>query len=205
MSDINIRISESQTIFSGINRLLAHKSFYLDDRKIISVASFSASLEYHAALWLLCENNRVGAAANLLRSQVESYAKGVWVLYCGSDADVEAAHNDELSLGMKKLSLDLESKKVPGWEDVKEVKDSFWSILCGYTHTGKPQLARRFTGSNISPNYDEGFVKSVLNFGDLIAFKSLLELLKLSNSDDSEAELRSLIDSSKFLQQAFGP
>ena len=205
MNDNNVRISESQTVFRGINRVLAYKSFDLDNRKIISVGSFSASLEYHAALWLLCKNKRFGAAANLLRSQVESYAKGVWVLYCGSDTDVEAAHDDELNLGMKKLALDLESMKVPGWEDVKEVKDSFWPILCGYTHTGKPQLARRFIGSNISPNYDDGFVSSVLNFGDLIAFKTLLELLKLSNSDASEAELRSLIGSSKFLQEAFGP
>ncbi len=35
-------------------------------------------------------------------------------------------------------------------------------------------------------------------------YDNQLELLKLSNSDDSDAELRSLIDSNKFLQQAFG-
>lgn len=202
MNDINTRISESEMLCKGINSLLANKAFELDDRKTIAVGSLSTSIEYHAALWLLCRHKRFGAAANLLRSQFESYVKGVWFLYCSSDENVESAYDDALKIGFKRIVSEAVSENIPGWEDIKEIKVSFWPILCGYTHTGKHQLARRFRGTNISPNYDDDFVTSMLNFGDLIAFRSLLELLKVSKSGDSEVELRNLIISNSFLRDA---
>lgn len=76
-------------------------------------------------------------------------------------------------------------------------------MLCGFTHTGKPQLARRFKGENITPNYDESLLKSVLNLGDFIAFRTVLELISLSDGDTNQEQINDLLTSSKILRELF--
>ena len=38
-----------------------------------------------------------------------------------------------------------------------------WGAMCSYTHSGALQLARRFTGDELKPDYSEGAIVEALN------------------------------------------
>ena len=71
--------------------------------------------------------------------------------------------------------------------------------MCGFTHTGKPQLARRFKGQNITPNYHQDFIKSALNLTDIVAFKVLLEILNTFKISVEKKTIGNLLATTKVL------
>lgn len=191
MTKLQQRIDESKQVFEKIQSILALKSFDLDDRKTVGMGCLSSSLEYHAAVHLLCGNKRYGAAVALLRPQFEAYTKGVWFINCSTDIQVNKAYEDKFDKKFNKIISGIEHKKVPGWEDIKEIEKSYWSLLCGFTHTGQPQLARRFNGQNITPNYHPHYIASALNLADTVAFKVLMEVL---GTFKIEVEPKTIVD-----------
>lgn len=200
MSSLQQRIDESKQVYEKIQKILAHESFDLDDRNTIGMGCLSTSLEYHGAVQLLCDNKKYGAAVALLRPQFESFAKGVWFINCSTDTQINKVYEDKFNKEFKKIISGIEHKKVPGWEDIKEIKSSYWKLLCGLTHTGKPQLARRFKGQNITPNYDENFLNSVLILTDIVAVKVLLTILSTYKINVEEKTIKDLLTTTEVLK-----
>lgn len=200
---MNSRISESKQASQQIKKLMTGSSYDLNDKNTVVVANFSTSLEYHESIALLFENRLFGAGTALLRAQFESYVKGLWFQYCGTDTQVEHAYNDSFSKEFKKLISDLEGVKADGWEDIKKIKDNYWGVMNGYTHSAQPQLARRFKADKITPNYDKGLLTSVLNLSDFIAVRTVIEFSSISNQGIPDNQLHELLDSNKTIAEMF--
>ena len=197
------RIAQSKQTSEKIQLIALKRSYNLDDKKTVVVGSFSVSLEYHKSISLLFENNLYGAGIALLRAQFESYVKGLWFLNCGTDVQVEHAYNDSFKKEFQQLITGLENVNASGWKDIKIIKDKYWKVMNGFTHSGKPQLARRFNGSKITPNYNEGLLVSALNLSDFIATRTIIELSDISNQSISESQLHELITLNKDLGEMF--
>ena len=197
------RILESKSVFEKIQGILSYRSFNLDNKGIVVLGYLSSSLEYHSSLYLLIEKRRFASASALLRSQFESYVKGIWFNHCSNDNDVERAHRDKFKKTFEDIVSDIEAHSAPGHEDIRTIKNSHWGLLNGFTHTGQPQLARRFNGQNIQANYGNEFNISVLNFGDFFAFRAAIELLSLSSEEVEELQVRELCEASTMLKALF--
>jgi len=59
--------------------------------------------------------------------------------------------------------------------------------MCSYTHSGALQLARRFTGDELEPNYSEGAIAEALNLVT-VALLLLLHTFFVSMKCPNEAE-----------------
>ena len=105
MNNLQQRIDESKKVFEQIQNILTGKQFDLDDRKTVGMGLYSTSLEYHAAVQLLCENKKYGAAVALLRPQFESYAKGLWYISCSTDTQIKNTYKGNFEIALKKSLL----------------------------------------------------------------------------------------------------
>ena len=197
------RIAESKKTSEKIQLIASRRSYDLDDRKTVVVGNFSVSLEYHKSLSLLFENNLYGAGTALLRAQFESYVKGLWFLNCSTDVQIDRAYNDAFKKEFQQLITGLEHVQASGWEDIKTIKEKYWGVMNGFTHSAKPQLARRFKGNKIAPNYDEGLLSSALNLSDFIAIRTVIELSDISNQGIPENQLHELITLNKSMGKMF--
>ncbi len=194
------RIKESKAISENIQQTLSGYKFDIDNKGIITLGCLSSSLEYHSSLHLLFENRRHASATALLRPQFESYVKGIWFLYCSNDRDIRAAHKDTFQKKFHEIVDELVAKSAPGHEDIKTIKNSYWRILNGFTHTGQPQLARQFNGYNIQANYDDKFIISILNLGDFIAFRVFIELINISSEGANEDQIKNICKKTEILK-----
>lgn len=200
---MNRTLIETDSLSKSIDQLLARKGFSLDNRKICVVGSLSSSLEYHNAILILCEKKKYGSSIALLRSQFESFVKGTWYFHCASDEEIDDVYNDKLNKAFGSILSELKSQNVSAWEDNLLIKNQFWSQLCGFTHTGAPQLGRRFKDGNISPNYSEELIESMLNLSNLLAFKTLLEMLPHVDEHVPKEEIVQIISSNRMLKDLY--
>lgn len=67
------------------------------DREAMAGALFDQVHEHYKAIRLLVENSFVGSAFSLLRPTFETFVRGVWLLHCASDKEVENFAKDKTS------------------------------------------------------------------------------------------------------------
>ena len=60
-----------------------------DDRTMLATGCFDVAIEYQAAIALLCASELYGAALSLLRVLAESLVRGLWLLFCASETELQ--------------------------------------------------------------------------------------------------------------------
>ncbi|HKN58739.1 MAG TPA: hypothetical protein VJV97_07785 [Gemmatimonadaceae bacterium] len=132
----------------------------LAQNKRIQLASgcWHIAIEHSQAIVVLIDQGLHGSALAMQRPLIEAYARGLWLMYCASDADVDAAGRDQFP-GINRLTKDLER---PGASDWVGIKDMWWSRLCSFTHTGYQQIGARLTAEGLGYAYDDGEISQAL-------------------------------------------
>ena len=62
----------------------------------MSANCFDVSLEYQKAIVLLIENKLIGSAFSLVRLQFEAYIRGLWLIRCATEPEIEKFKQDIL-------------------------------------------------------------------------------------------------------------
>lgn len=155
------------------------------DREAMAGALFDQVHEHHKAVQLLLKSSLVGSAFSLVRPTLETFVRGVWLLRCASEEEVENFTKDKI---VDKSFGDLirEIEAWPGYDvDVlSKVKTEGWSAMCSYAHGGYLQAVRRMTPDQITTNYLDGEMLEVINFSDAVAMLAAFEIFSMAKRDD---------------------
>lgn len=155
------------------------------DREAMAGALFDQVHEHHKAVQLLLKSSLVGSAFSLVRPTLETFVRGVWLLRCASEEEVENFTKDKI---VDKSFGDLirEIEAWPGYDvDVlSKVKTEGWSAMCSYAHGGYLQAVRRMTPDQITTNYLDGEMLEVINFSDAVAMLAASEIFSMAKRDD---------------------
>jgi hypothetical protein len=73
------------------------------DREVIVGPLFDQVHEHHQAIQLLLRSSLDGSAFSLFRSIFETYVRGVWLLRCASEEEVENFTEDIVNKSLRQL------------------------------------------------------------------------------------------------------
>jgi hypothetical protein len=133
------------------------------DQSILSLAYLSLVLEHQKAIVSLVDLNLRGSAFALLRPQVETAFRGLWVGRIATDQQIaDIDENDAVPFPEFREM----AKKVDEAYHANGILESItgvWKSLNGLTHSGRIQLERRFNDEGtIVPSYADDETESLL-------------------------------------------
>ena len=121
------------------------------------------SISHHQAIHTLVSQNMIASAFALLRSQIETAFRGLWVNLIATDEQVKAIkeRGEEPFHRFRQMASEVDTAYgANGW--LQSFADH-WGTLNGYTHSGLEQLGRQFREDDtIGPNYPEEFILGLL-------------------------------------------
>ena len=160
------------------------------EREAMAAALFDQVHEHHKAIQLLLNRSLVGSAFSLVRPTLETLVRGVWLLRCASDEEVDNFTKDKI---VEKSFGDLirEVEAHPGYNIgvLSKVKKEAWSAMCSYAHGGYLQAVRRITPDHITANYSEGEMLEVINSSRAIALLAASEIFSMAKRKDLVEEV----------------
>jgi hypothetical protein len=168
-----------------VDRLAGH--YESTDRTALFAAFISTMLTHHEAILTLLNHDRlIGSALALLRPLVEAGFRGMFTGFSASDEQVqEIAKGGQPYPHFNNLVENLDTLFNTDGVFTQYGKET-WKTLCGYTHTGLEQLARRIQpDGNISPHYEDDEISELLNSSTAVIVLVAIAFLKALNKSDA--------------------
>jgi len=170
VEDITKRGAEIRT---RLRDFLGRNTYITETRTVLVIGAVDQALEHHEAIWLLRERGLNGSALAMVRLVYDAMFRALWLRAIATKEQVEQARRDELKFpSMDKVRGDIKRfyfgtpKDPETAAKLDQMFDSFeglWKLMCGFTHSGGLQLARRFTSDEVKPNYTEHELAYALN------------------------------------------
>jgi hypothetical protein len=130
------------------------------DRDLLLIAYWSLMCEYNKGILSLVQDRFYAPAFALLRPIVETVVR-CHVAKFGSDEEVNRLQNDQYSISYEKDGARIDQALGTG-----ELLDSYLKgvrpLLHSFTHSGKAQLARRFSGNDIESSFNQNEVVALI-------------------------------------------
>lgn len=142
------------------------------------------ALEHQKSIVLLTAHHLYGSAAALVRLIFEAYIRGVWLLYCASEEELQQFKDDELDKKFYKLVDDVEKHEAFNVGTLSHVKEKSWKIMNSFTHSGFYQVVRRNKSGEIAPNYTDEEIKDVLETANSFAILTAVAIANMANNEE---------------------
>ena len=148
------------------------------------MAYFDIALEHQAAILVLIREKLYGSASALVRPIFEAWLRALWVSGCASDEDVEKIASDD-SFEFPRDMVKTIDQKYGSDGLFANIKKQSWKTMTSYSHPGQLAIGRRFTGSVVQSNYDDGELIEIVRSSTLTSLL-LLRLILLVNNLQAE-------------------
>jgi len=186
---VSIELAKACDLSACISSKLNETSFNTSVRKRVVAPCFAVALDhFDAVLVLLGRNPKIYSSSfALMRLVFESYIRGLWLLYCATDEEIESFSSGTFELP-RKIEVMINSIENVCDFDGKQLsitRSKYWKQLCDYTHTGILQVQRWNKYDSIEPSYSDDEVIEVILFTKsyaLLAAVSFAEAV-LNNSE----------------------
>ncbi|MEX0805646.1 MAG: hypothetical protein WD688_20365 [Candidatus Binatia bacterium] len=155
----------------------------------MAAGCFDQVHEHHKAIHLLLKNSLVGSAFSLVRPTLETFVRGLWLLRCASEKEVESFTKDKIDKSFGDLIKEIEARDGYNVGVLSKVKKNYWGAMCSYAHGGYLQTVRRNTEAHITPNYSDDEKLEVVKFADTLALLAASEMFMMANRDDMAAQV----------------
>ena len=140
--------------------VVAKKQCPTGDRNTPLMAYWSLAFELQRGILCLVDHKFAGAAFALVRPLVEAAVRA-HVVTMGSEKDLQKLHKDEYRTNFSTIGKDIDTAF--GMDGLfQNFLDGAKEALHGYTHAGLHQLGRRFSGTDLVPNYSEAEILEVI-------------------------------------------
>lgn len=137
-------------------QMLNKRSYDNSERIHLSKVMCSVSLEHAESLKILIVSGNFTSAVGMLRSQYESFVRGVWVFYSASEKQLERlcsqlnVQNANIAEKLPMLSKMIEdlalSSPINAFNPIVEFKEHQWKPLNSYVHGGLHAIDRHSRG-----------------------------------------------------------
>lgn len=155
-----------------------------DERSLIAVGCFDVTLEHQAAYALLHESELYGSALVLLRSLTESLVRGLWILHCATEVEIERYKRGVLDIKFQNLIDAFEAKIGTSPGVLSGFKARAWKAMNGFTHTGFIQVSRRHKPGLVESNYEELELAQGLDAAGALGLVAAGALIEISNKSE---------------------
>ncbi len=153
-------------------RQLFHRHEYPPDTKSLLLQAYvDIALEHHDAIWLLAKCRLNGSAFAMVRLVYDAMFRALWINKVATEHQIEQAIDDKLGFDINKILdqikegyfSDRPPEEAELFDKILQSLKEAWGAMCSYTHSGALQLAQRFTGDELKPDYSEGAIVEALN------------------------------------------
>ena len=155
-----------------------------DDRTMLATGCFDVAIEYQAAIALLCASELYGAALSLLRVLSESLVRGLWLLFCASETELQRFKIGRLPKTFDQLVKEVEGKLGTPEGVLSTFKKAAWVALNGFTHTGFHQVSRRHSPGKVEGNYPEYEIAKAICVAGALGLIASAQVISMSNRQD---------------------
>ena len=170
---VETQIREAEELIQWLDSNIDGLDIPANDRMRLAAGCLDMALEHQKSIVLLTANSLFGSAAALVRLEFEAYVRGVWLLYCASEVEIEKFKKDKLNKKFWELIDAIEKLEAFNVGTLSHVKETSLKAMNSFTHSGLYQIVRRNTANEIRPNYtDEELVdalETANSFGILTA------------------------------------
>lgn len=182
-------LSEYVALVDLISWIDKHKShlpdtYPVEGRAVLAIGSFEVALEHQKAIALLHSSSLHGSMLALFRALPESTIRGLWLLHCATNIEIEKFKEGTLDKSFGSLIKEIENKMGKPDSAFSAFKINKWSALNDFTHTGIRQVVRRFAPDSISPNYPEDEIVSTLIDAIALGIIAVGQLIGLADRQD---------------------
>ena len=138
------------------------------DRNTPLMAYWSLVFDFHRGVLCLMHHRFFGSAFALVRPTVEAVVRA-HVVVMGSNEDLQKLRDDEYRTNLSTVGKQIDAAF--GTDDLFErFLMKARNALHSYTHAGILQLGRRFSGTDLTPNYTEQEILEVIRTATSAAF-----------------------------------
>ena len=167
-------------VIAWIDQYTSGLSFPTDDRTMLALGCFDVAIEHQAAIALLAGASLHGSAFALLRVLAESLIRGLWLLSCATEGELEKFKRGKLDKTFATLINEFETKIGTPDGVLTNFKESAWDALNGFTHTGFHQVSRRHSPGRVEGNYPEQEVTKALGVAGALGLIAAGQLIGMS-------------------------
>jgi hypothetical protein len=160
-----------------------------DDKSLLAAGCFDVVKEHVASVALNVDKQLYGSALAMLRISAEAFLRGMWFARCATDEDAAHFRAKDLTKKLPLMIDDIQASLGGATDTLSKMLLGQWGPLSGFTHTGFQQIARRYTGSMLKPNYPDLEVIQACRFAGAMAWLAALELMSLSNNKAMAEEI----------------
>ena len=152
-------------------------------RQHLGCASLHAAVEHSQGIVILVEEGLTGTALALLRPMLEAFTRGVWVLWCATETEIDEVGNDTFP-SSKTIVAALEQLPRYSSGALSQIKGVMWSGLCSLTHAGTAQTIPRLGSVGIGSEFSANDAALALAWASQFGYASAGEFAILANRQD---------------------
>jgi hypothetical protein len=190
---INTASSGALRLVSCLNNQLWNVPIPESKRSRLAASCFAVSLEHHHAIAILVENKRTASAIALVRSEYESYLRGMWLFLCAPEEEVDKLAEGNRSCKFPKireLITAVESASESGARLLSQLlHEKNYHILCDYTHTGSLQIQRWNSVEAIEPTYSPEEIDELIRVSNHLAILAALSVAAVAENEKLSASI----------------
>lgn len=155
-----------------------------DERSLLATGCFDVALEHQAAIALLHHAELPGSMLALLRVLSESLVRGLWLLHCANDTEIQKFKRGSLDKKFDRLVTEFELKIGTPEGVLSGFKIAAWKAMNDFTHTGFMQVSRRHGPGRVEATYAEHEIAQCLDVAGAIGMIAAYQLVGLSDRND---------------------
>jgi len=148
--------------------VIAKGGFPAGERNTPLMAYWSVVFDFHRGVLCLLTHKFYGSAFALVRPMVEAVVRA-HVVILGSEEDLRKLREDEYRTNFSTVGKEIDDAFGTG-DLFKNFLNGARNALHSYTHAGVLQLGRRFSGTDLAPNYREEEIVEVLQTSSCAVF-----------------------------------
>lgn len=166
-----------------------------DERALIALGCFDVALEHQAAIALLHSASLNGSAFALLRVLAESLVRGLWLLHCATDTELQKFKKGTIDKTFDQLVKEFEGTIGTPSGVLSGFKASAWKALNGFTHTGFHQVSRRHSPGKVEANYPEQEIAQALGVAGALGLIAGGQIIGMAGRQDLEPSFMERVSS----------
>lgn len=174
--------SQLVSLIEWINQRFSGLELPADTRSRIAVGCFDVALEHQAAIALLSSGALYGSLFSLIRVLFEAYVRGLWLLRCASEKELDQFQRDKLDKKFGALISEIEANVNFNNSPLSSLESTSWGAMNSFTHTGFMQVLRRNGEQTTGPHYSDEEVVKALNFSGVVGLLAAAELAGIADN-----------------------
>jgi hypothetical protein len=163
-------------------------------RSYVAGTLFHLSMGHSIGIATLIHSDLTASALALYRSQLEGYVRGLWIMHCATDEQIERfANGDDSDVRNFTTITDAIDKKT-GTKHLSKIRNSQWKTLNDFTHGGAIQVNQRIATNVMQSNYDDKLALRFFRASTNLSVLTATNLMVVMDRGDLAQELNRQFD-----------